>query len=473
MNGIKKIASVLLVVLLVFPVLSACTPQEAKALSGIIQNIDTVNGKITVVTKDGQTHVITIASRTDVQIDGASVSMEALEPGTEIEVELEDDRSTASSVGAKLSKVEGTISAISGNDVTIAPEKGGSAVIIKLSNNTQIKLKSDAKGTAANLKVGTKVEAKYNPDTKAALKVYVDTEEEAEIKGAISQVSGDKVTIQTPGGRTVTVAISVNTEYEDGTPADLKAGTEVEAKFDPITLVASKIEFRKGEKEVKPSAEGTEAKGTITEVSGNNVSIDIGGGTKIVVVLSPSTKIEKGSQADLKIGVMVNVRYDATTKAALKVEIETEKESKEAKIEDNFVAHLSGNEEVPPVTTQAQGQAIFHLSSDGNELEFKLTAANIESILMAHIHLAPKGQNGQPVVWLYPSAPPAVKIPGRFDGVLVEGKITTANLVGLLQGQPLSVLITKIKTGETYVNIHTEKYPSGEIRGQIAFQKED
>ena len=31
----------------------------------------------------------------------------------------------------------------------------------------------------------------------------------------------------------------------------------------------------------------------------------------------------------------------------------------------NFVTHLSGDEEVPPVDTSAQGQAIFHLSLIG------------------------------------------------------------------------------------------------------------
>ena len=52
----------------------------------------------------------------------------------------------------------------------------------------------------------------------------------------------------------------------------------------------------------------------------------------------------------------------------------------------NFVAHLSGDEEVPPVNTLAQGQAIFQLNKAGNGLNFLLLVANIEDVTQAHIH---------------------------------------------------------------------------------------
>lgn len=133
----------------------------------------------------------------------------------------------------------------------------------------------------------------------------------------------------------------------------------------------------------------------------------------------------------------------------------------------NFSTHLSGGEEVPPVETKAEGQAIFMLSTDGNELYYKLIAANIEDILQSHIHLAPEGTNGPIVTWLYPSTPPAILIQGRFNGVLAEGTITAADLTGPLAGQPLSALISEMEDGNTYVNVHTLQNPGGEIRGQI------
>ena len=133
----------------------------------------------------------------------------------------------------------------------------------------------------------------------------------------------------------------------------------------------------------------------------------------------------------------------------------------------NFHAHLTGAEEVPPVATQAQGQAIFQLSRDGMLIHYRLNVANIEDVTQAHIHLGPAGTNGPVVVWLYPSAPPAVLIPGRFQGVLAAGVITEANLVGQLAGQTLTDLLEHMKNGDTYVNVHTLAHPSGEIRGQI------
>jgi hypothetical protein len=146
----------------------------------------------------------------------------------------------------------------------------------------------------------------------------------------------------------------------------------------------------------------------------------------------------------------------------------------------NYSTHLSSNEEVAPIAglvidSQAQGQAIFHLSKDGDALEYKLIAANIDNAFMAHIHLGPIGSNGPIVVFLYgPVAPGG----GRTDGVLAEGTITAANLIGPLAGHPLSDLIADMESGGAYVNIHTNDgvaptntgpgdFPGGEIRGQI------
>jgi hypothetical protein len=133
----------------------------------------------------------------------------------------------------------------------------------------------------------------------------------------------------------------------------------------------------------------------------------------------------------------------------------------------NSRTHLSGDEEVPPRDTNAQGQAIFQLSKDGTELSYKLNVANIENVTQAHIHMAPAGANGGIVVWLYPSAAPPQLIPGRTQGTLAEGVITAGSLVNALAGLPLSALLNAMQAGNTYVNVHTSQFPPGEIRGQI------
>jgi hypothetical protein len=133
----------------------------------------------------------------------------------------------------------------------------------------------------------------------------------------------------------------------------------------------------------------------------------------------------------------------------------------------NFRTHLTGDQEVPANDSKAQGQAIFQVRADGAEVHYKLIVANIENVTQAHIHLGAPGENGGVVAWLYPSGPPAQLIPGRTNGVLAEGVITQANLVGSLAGQPLAALIDLLASGGVYVNVHTSQFPPGEIRGDL------
>ena len=115
----------------------------------------------------------------------------------------------------------------------------------------------------------------------------------------------------------------------------------------------------------------------------------------------------------------------------------------------NWSVHANGGQEVPARDSRGQAQAIFHLSEDGSELEYKLVAANIENVFMAHIHMAPPGVSGPIVVWLYPSTTPGIMAPlggGRIDGVIVQGSFGTSDLV---------------------VNEGPGDFPAGEIRGQI------
>jgi hypothetical protein len=134
---------------------------------------------------------------------------------------------------------------------------------------------------------------------------------------------------------------------------------------------------------------------------------------------------------------------------------------------ENFRAHLSGAEEVPAVATRAQGQAIFQVAPGESFIHFRLNVANIENVTMAHIHLAPFGQNGPVVVWLYPAAPPPQLLEGRFQGTLAAGAITAASLVGPLVGQTIADLLDEMAAGNAYVNVHTLQFPGGEVRGQI------
>lgn len=55
---------------------------------------------------------------------------------------------------------------------------------------------------------------------------------------------------------------------------------------------------------------------------------------------------------------------------------------------DNWSTHLKGAFEVPARDTNAQGQAIFHLSDDGQSVAYKLIASDIENVVQAHFTAA-------------------------------------------------------------------------------------
>jgi hypothetical protein len=132
-----------------------------------------------------------------------------------------------------------------------------------------------------------------------------------------------------------------------------------------------------------------------------------------------------------------------------------------------WYAPLSGDESVPRVTTRGTGFAAFELVPAGNALRYWLFVNTLQNVQMAHIHIGAAGVNGPVAIWLYPPAPPARLIAGAVAGFIGEGTITTANFAGPLAGQPFSALLTAMNTGQAYVNVHTNQFPGGEIRGQI------
>ena len=154
----------------------------------------------------------------------------------------------------------------------------------------------------------------------------------------------------------------------------------------------------------------------------------------------------------------------------------------------NLGTHLTGDEEVlatqpHPSVSNAQGQAIFRVNAAGTSVDFRLIAANIENVIMAHIHCGRPGENGPIRMWLYPvigaSGAQADNGGGRFSGVLASGTFSPAGQVcpAANVGQDMP-LLDAMRAGLTYVNVHTNDgvaptatgpgdFPGGEIRGQL------
>jgi hypothetical protein len=142
-------------------------------------------------------------------------------------------------------------------------------------------------------------------------------------------------------------------------------------------------------------------------------------------------------------------------------------------VTERFAAKLTGKQEVPQVNTTAEGKARFTKVSN-TQMTFTLTASNIRNVSGAHIHLAPKGQEGQIVVDL--RLPDTCTVEGT--SISCRGVFTRARLEGDLEGRALGALIQEMKADRTYVNVHTDDgmpppdtgpgdFPGGEIRGQI------
>ena len=106
---------------------------------------------------------------------------------------------------------------------------------------------------------------------------------------------------------------------------------------------------------------------------------------------------------------------------------------------------LSGSQEVPPVTTTASGSGTIMVGAD-KSVSGSVTTIGINATA-AHIHMAAVGQNGPVIITLTKTADGVWSVPAG-------AKLTDAQY-------------DAFKAGNLYVNVHSDAYKSGEIRGQL------
>lgn len=106
---------------------------------------------------------------------------------------------------------------------------------------------------------------------------------------------------------------------------------------------------------------------------------------------------------------------------------------------------LSGGEEVPAVTTTATGTGTITIKDD-KTVTGSVTTKGVVGVA-AHIHLAPEGKNGPPVITLTKKSDNEWSVP--------EGSKLTDEQYAAYQA------------GNLYVNVHSAANKSGEIRGQL------
>lgn len=106
---------------------------------------------------------------------------------------------------------------------------------------------------------------------------------------------------------------------------------------------------------------------------------------------------------------------------------------------------LSGDQEVPAVTTSAKGEGTISITDD-MDVSGHVTTTGIDSTA-AHIHEAEAGKNGPPIIHLKKKGEDEWHVPD--DAKLTKDQYQS------------------YQDGNLYVNIHSDAHKGGEIRGQL------
>jgi hypothetical protein len=127
---------------------------------------------------------------------------------------------------------------------------------------------------------------------------------------------------------------------------------------------------------------------------------------------------------------------------------------------------LIGYEEVPAISTTGRG--VFRAEVRGGEIRYHLEYFNLEgTATVSHIHFGQRSVNGGISAFLCggnnkPACPPS----GTVEGVITAADIIGPTAQGIEPGA-FQELIAAMQAGVTYANVHSTKWPGGEIRGQI------
>jgi CHRD domain-containing protein len=133
-----------------------------------------------------------------------------------------------------------------------------------------------------------------------------------------------------------------------------------------------------------------------------------------------------------------------------------------------LTATLNGGEETPILNTGAIGTADVTVDAANQEVTVTLRVFNVPTPTTAgHIHIGPAGIAG-PVVINFPEA--LVGRTGDFAMMFRAGpgQFVARPAIGI---NTMEDAIQAIVNGNAYVNIHTQQFPAGEIRGQLKVAK--
>jgi hypothetical protein len=133
-----------------------------------------------------------------------------------------------------------------------------------------------------------------------------------------------------------------------------------------------------------------------------------------------------------------------------------------APVREQYVISLLGANERPnPVTTTASGSAVVTVMSP-DSIEWVLYVAGIDSVTAGHFHAGDANSAG-PVMFFVFGGPTTAR---GITGVLSSGMIRRSG--STFSGAfTYDSLLTRIRAGTTYLNVHTRRNGGGEVRGQV------
>lgn len=140
-----------------------------------------------------------------------------------------------------------------------------------------------------------------------------------------------------------------------------------------------------------------------------------------------------------------------------------------------LTASLRGANEVPAINSDGSAtfRAVIH--EDGT-ITFTETFKNLTSnAIFSHIHFGEIHVAGGVMIFLcggdsQPACPAATS--GSFSGTITAANVVGPTGQGVTAGDLASAL-RAIRQGAGYVNLHTVKFPGGEVRGQVVVHRGD
>jgi hypothetical protein len=131
----------------------------------------------------------------------------------------------------------------------------------------------------------------------------------------------------------------------------------------------------------------------------------------------------------------------------------------------NFVANLSGNNLLPPVNTNASGQAVLNLTNQGSKMAYLVNAHGLDKVTSASLEYT-LGGRARDIILLYDGVRSGPT--GKINGMFVNGIFGASSFLNDFKGKQLSDLIKAMTDGNVFLRVRTISIPLGQIGGKVS-----